>query len=697
VTESKDFAACLLDTGPEHLSAAAYVISHFGTSLVGTEVIAEIAAAKDDLRPGDGWIVNDPYRGGANHQGDVGVIMPLFHADAHVGWGFTNMHILDIGGAGVSGVAPGARDVYGEGLRFGGVRAIRDGGIDPEWEGFIANNVRIPGPVLNDIRSMISGINVGGRKLSELIGEVGIERHRELSEINKNLTEKVLRDRVAAMPDGRYEAVEWNEFDARGSDDLQQVRLTLDVRGSDMYFALEGDPQIDGFVNCGYGGVLGSLMVGLLTTMCWGDLPMNGGLYRPIHLDVGPPGTVVNPTAPAPVSFGHSEVGMRVRKLTRDVLSQALGASDDPTLRAHVNAKAHDGPSCGPILFGPNQHGGRSVMVYADVVLTGGGAATNHDGQDGYGTSGTVGVGLTELETHEAADPIMFLWRTVAANSGGPGLHRGGQSVDQAYRMEFVDGMSGPSQVGCAEVPASGVGGGYPGGAGSCWVLRGADAEAVAEFHGSNAAASVLRPAGPIGNKMEHLDVRRGDVVVVAGGGGGGMGDPLLREPGLVAADVRSTYITAEHATAAYGVVLDADGEADLEATDARREQIRRERLGADPARPLAAPDEIGVAVKIDADTWACGSCGEGLGDVAANWREAAVLKETDLDQRYRELAMYVRRREDPAMVMREHFCPACAHALAVDVVTEGFERLPAPVFGDASREPAAVGAGEAA
>jgi N-methylhydantoinase B len=679
VTESKDFAACLLDTGPEHLSAAAYIVTHFGTSLVGTQVVAEMAAERGDLRPGDGFIVNDPYRGGANHQGDVGIIMPMFHGTTHVGWGFTNMHMLDVGGAGVSGVAPGARDVFGEGLRFGGVRAIRDGAIDPEWEDFIANNVRVPGPVLNDIRSMISGINVGNRKLSELIADIGLERHVELCEINKDLTERVLRERISKMPDGVYEAVEWNEFDARDNDLIQQIHLSMEVDGSDLHFRYRGDPQIEGFANCGYGGMLGSMMVGVLTTLCWGDLPMNGGLWRPLHLDVGEPGTVINPTAPAPVSFGHAEVGMRVRKLSRATISQALAVSDDPVLRSHINAKAHDGPNCGPILFGPNQHGGRSVMVYADVVLTGGGAATNHDGQDGYGTSGTVGVGLTELETHEAADPVLFLWRTVAANSGGPGQTRGGQSIDQAYRMEFVDTMGGPSQVGCAEVPASGVGGGYPGGAGSCWILRGDDAIAITRHNGSRDAAEILQRVPPIPSKVPDLDVRRGEVVVLAGGGGGGMGDPLLRAPALVAEDVRSSYITAEHAEAAYGVVLDAAGGVDAAATDDRRARIRHERLGAEPTEPLSAPAEIGVSVVIDDGAWVCGSCGETLGAMDANWRDTAVLREGEISARYAELKMHVRPRVEPPIVMREYFCPSCAQALIVDVVTQGYETAPAP------------------
>ncbi|HEY6762261.1 MAG TPA: hydantoinase B/oxoprolinase family protein [Baekduia sp.] len=684
VTESKDYAACIMDTIPEHLSAAAYLVTHFGTSLVGTRLIAEMARELDDLRPGDGFIVNDVYKGGANHQGDVGVIMPIFHGATHIGWGFTNMHMLDIGGAGVSGVAPAARDVYGEGLRFAGVRAIRNGAIDREWEEFIATNVRTPGPVLNDLRSMISGINVGARKLDELVGSIGLERHRRLCETHKDLSEQLLRERIAKIPDGTYEAYEWNEFDGHGVDHLLRIKVVLVVDGSDLRFTFAGVPQIDGFVNAGYGALLGSMFVSVLTSLCYGDMPMNGGIWRPVTVDVGPPGTIVNPVAPAPVSMGHSEVGMRVRKMTRDVLSQAMALSDDPVIRGRISGKAHDGPSMGPILFGGNQHGGRSVIVYLDTALTGGGAATLQDGQDAYGSSGMTGSGLPDVETHEALDPVVFLWRGVARNSAGPGQMRGGQGVDLGYRMAFVDQMSGPATMAALELPASGVGGGYPGGNEVCWVLRGEEADRMLRHFGTPAAEEQLSGLEPIPGKMGFIQVQRGDVVVTRGGGGGGLGDPLLRRPAAVAEDVRGRYVTADHAEAAYGVVLAGDGSVDADATGARRLALRRERLGgAEPTRDLLAPASIGVAVvRTESGRWACGSCAEDLGDAGENFRDAAARRETPIHERYAQLRMYVRRRRsEPGVVLREHFCPACAQALVVDVVTDDTPTVAAPAL----------------
>jgi N-methylhydantoinase B len=119
-------------------------------------------------------------------------------------------------------------------------------------------------------------------------------------------------------------------------------------------------------------------------------------------------------------------------------------------------------------------------------------------------------------------------------------------------------------------LPLPGMAGGYPG--------------ATTEFH-------VRRADGT----DEHIDGHAMNVVVQAGdefefrcASGGGWGDPLDRDPGLVARDVTLGRVTAEQAAATYGVVLDDDGRADPSATVARRADLRRDRL--ERARPAAVP-----------------------------------------------------------------------------------------------------------
>ncbi|RME28040.1 MAG: hydantoinase B/oxoprolinase family protein, partial [Deltaproteobacteria bacterium] len=68
--------------------------------------------------------------------------------------------------------------------------------------------------------------------------------------------------------------------------------------------------------------------------------------------------------------------------------------------------------------------------------------------------------------------------------------------------------------------------------------------------------------------------LRPGQRVLMEAAGGGGFGNPLEREPELVAKDVREGYVSEEAARREYGVELTAGGEADLKATAELRKRL---------------------------------------------------------------------------------------------------------------------------
>ena len=161
------------------------------------------------------------------HQGDVSIIMPTFYEDEHLGWSFANMHVLDVGGVGISGYAPGAHDVWQEGMRFPPVQIIRDGTIDAEWETYIAANVRAPGRGAQrhplDDRVQQHGRQ---RKLNQIIDEFGLEAHRSTARSTRTSRSRCCASASPRCPDGVYEAVDWNEFDGHdGPDQLLELRL----------------------------------------------------------------------------------------------------------------------------------------------------------------------------------------------------------------------------------------------------------------------------------------------------------------------------------------------------------------------------------------------------------------------------------------------------------------------------------------
>jgi len=71
--------------------------------------------------------------------------------------------------------------------------------------------------------------------------------------------------------------------------------------------------------------------------------------------------------------------------------------------------------------------------------------------------------------------------------------------------------------------------------------------------------------------KVFNVRLNRGDAYMMQSGGGGGFGDPMERDPELVAGDVREGYVSADVAHNVYGVVLTAAGDVDVAATKLRR------------------------------------------------------------------------------------------------------------------------------
>lgn len=681
VYEVQDFATALLDRAGEHLAMSSTLIFHAGSSLMGTRLVIE-TLGDQPVRKGDGWILNDPFEGGALHQADVAIITPTFYGDEHIGWAFSNVHVADIGGSGVSGFAPGAASVYEEGLRFPATRIIENSVLDPNWARYIANNVRVAPLVLNDIRSMIAASNVAQEKLTAVVERYGLERFQEYCEINKSLTEEALRARIELIPEGRYEVREMVEYDGQGMDEVLDLSLVLTVERSQMTFEFSGSDQITALINGTVGVAHGWTMTALLTSLGYGDLPFNAGMWRPISIGLGRPGTIVNAVLPAPVSGAHGSTGIAIMRAVKAAFNQAFSLSADPTIRSRVAALGETGGAMSP-LAGVGRGGFPAVIFLMDGIAgIGGGAQSLFDGQDVYGSTTMLGVGLPSIETNEANNPVLYHWRRLVPNSGGPGLHRGGLSLEIGHSLYDTDSAQGALVIAAAQEPANGVGGGFPGGNGLIQPIHETNVAERIEAGMLTLDSTIEGRTPETASNVGNFRARRGDVLILRAGAGAGLGDPLLRNPHLVARDVADGYITAHHAIAAYGVAVLDDGQVDEAATAELREDIRRHRIGGIPETAQRPPRDPGVALELTGEGWSCASCSSNLAAEAGNWREGAVSRTAPAAERMAGLGMYTRPRKGAHPIMlTEYFCPACAAALGTDVHQEGADLAPAPVL----------------
>lgn len=681
VTEALDFSTCILDRNVEQLAFAGFVTFHISTAVGGVKAVLARHAI-EDLRPGDGFLCNDPHTSGAIHQGDLGVVMPFFHGDQLVAFGYVNEHVLDAGGSAVSGFAPAAHDNFAEALNFNAVRVIRDYAIEPEWESFIGNNVRLQRIVLNDIRSMIAANRAGERRLRELLDDIGFERFIQLNEASKDLSEKAMRDVIRKIPDGTYDSEDWVEYDGRGPQEFFNVRCRLLVDGDSTTIQYRGDKQTDSFINGAWPAMVGQSWSTLLSQLAY-DIPVNAGIWRPITFDLGPQGSIVNSVPPAPVTQSHMETGMRINKLLIDVLSQACALSDDPIIASRVA-----GQPCQNLAFftsfGIDLRTGSPTVAFP-VSLgqpCGGGAQTVTDGLDTYAAQCMCGCNTPDVEMEESSQPGYILWRRVSEDQAGAGVHRGGMGVSGALAIIHSELMAGGGYNSAAYVPPRGAAGGYPAGAGGWKLLTDTNVFELLERGEWPSEENLSGTDVPHPAKTGDLILRRGDVFSVVNGGGGGVGDPLFRDVAAVAKDVRDGYVSEQVARDLYGVIVDDDGVPDHEATEGRRQEIRSERIGGTPAR-VAVSANVFAPLAARNDCWCCAMCNQVLGSRTENWRDAAIVRETKVAEAFAEVNAQVRA-IDPGepVVMRENFCPGCASSLAVDVTFAGRGPVPAPRLG---------------
>lgn len=166
------------------------------------------------------------------------------------------------------------------------------------------------------------------------------------------------------------------------------------------------------------------------------------------------------------------------------------------------------------------------------------------------------------MEVWEQRYPVRLRCYQLVENSAGPGRWRGGLGVTRQLEM-----LLPTTQTANADrhiVPPPGFFRGSNGTLNRFGMIRDGRDRTFQEVFGT-----------PSPSKFSNLQAQQGDMLAVTQGGGAGYGDPLEREPALVAADVKQGYVSTERARSDYAVVLDQNGGLDLPATQELRAQLR--------------------------------------------------------------------------------------------------------------------------
>lgn len=481
---------------------------------------------KENMHPGDVYLINDPYLGGGTHLSDIGMVMPVFYGEELIAFIGNKAHWSDIGGMAAGSFTTDSQDVFQEGLRFSGVKLLDKGEICQPLLEMIKSNVRFPETSEGDMWGQIASLRTGYKRIGELCEKYTVEVVKESMKRLLEQGAKIAYNRIKELPKGSWEMEEFMDDDGYGN--LVRVKVKITITEDEFIADFTGSsPQVASPINTGYSSLCAGVKV-IYMSILGPELAVNDGVFEPMRI-FAEDGSIMRCHAPAPTScYFESMIYASdvVWKALAPVFPEALGAG-------------HMLSVCSVVLAGTKQGSGEPFLI---VEPTGGGWGAS-DGKDGEVGQFCVGDGETynvPVEMAENRYGIMIDEYSLHTDGTGAGKYRGGSGAVRSYRA-MTDGQLFTASFGRNKFPAWGAAGGKDG------------SYNYFEFHNADGTVE-----GPMGIVARHV-MNKGDIAYMVTCTGGGYGDPLEREPELVAWDVKNEYISVRQAEEDYGVIVDPE------------------------------------------------------------------------------------------------------------------------------------------
>jgi N-methylhydantoinase B len=516
VRDGMDFSAALCDPSGETVAQAVTVPFHLGSVPHAMDTL--LAKWGNALRPGDVFVMNDPFDGGIHLQ-DIFVFKPVFLGDTLVGFATTTAHHGDVGGRLPGSAACDSTEIFQEGIRLPWIRLYDRGEPVEAIFAVIRANVRIPRMTLGDLAAQVAATSVAERALQELAARYGTERLQALMTGLVEHSERLVRHEIAGWPDGTATFTDYLDSDGIERRDVP-ITATVTIAGDEITADLtESAPMVRGALNstrsfiqaCVYQAVRSAVSV---------EVPNTSGAFRPIHV-LTKPGTVAEVVMPGASSM-RGVTGFRALDAINGALAQLIPS--------RVGAAGEGGNTLA--VFGAERPDGSGRFIFYELIVGTWGGTPEGDGNDGLTNPASLAANIP-VEVAEAEFPITIERYGLVPDSGGAGEYRGGLAVERVWRCLTPD-TSLIVRSDRSAHPPYGLAGGEPGALSSNVLLRPDGTEEVLP-------------------SMFSTTIGEGDVYVHRTAGGGGWGDPGRRDPERVREDVLDGKVTAEAAKQKYG------------------------------------------------------------------------------------------------------------------------------------------------
>lgn len=473
----------------------------------------------DSAEDGDIFIFNDAHLGGT-HLNDMRVIRPYYHEGKLFCWLASVGHWHDLGGGAPGNYNPAAKDAFQEAFVLPPVRLASKGEINQDVIDILMRNTRLPQSAEGDLNGQLGALDLGVRRMGELLGEYGGGTVAAALSALSDRAETLMRAELATLPDGRWEAEDFLDNDGI-TDEALPIKVALEIKGERMVLDFAGTaPRCQGPVNIALPTAVATAYVAI--KHIFPDVPANAGVMRPIDVRI-PEGSLLAAEFPAPVG-GYTETIMRMIDVIFSAAAQAAPERVVANAYGTINALA---------IAGRRSNGSPWVMF--SFYGGGHGGSPESDGLN-HGNAPISTATIPPMEILEAAYPVMFKQWALRPDSAGPGQHRGG--LGAVYEIEVLEENG-------AEVFLFGERGRF--------APKGVAGGGEAALNHFEFQTETGWDSPPLASKMRGIQLTQGQSVRLETPGGGGYGAPEDRAPEKVAGDVAKGFLSEAEADRIYG------------------------------------------------------------------------------------------------------------------------------------------------
>ncbi|MSQ57009.1 MAG: 5-oxoprolinase [Limnohabitans sp.] len=495
IKERLDFSCAIFNQEGHLIANAPHMPVHLGS--MGESIQTVIANNKNSMKPGDVYVLNDPYHGGT-HLPDVTVITPVYlegHAEPSFYMGSRGHH-ADIGGLTPGSMPPFSTHIEEEGVQIQNFKLLDAGVLQEEKMLALLRSGKYPSrnPAQNmaDLQAQIAANEKGVQELQGMVQQYSLPVVQAyMKHVQDNAEESVRRAITQLAHRWGHNASKKHSFVLRLDNRAQiQVAIQIDAqtRTAQVDFSGTSVQQSNNF-NAPKAVCMAAVLY-VFRTLVDDDIPLNAGCLKPITVNI-PQACMLNPLPPASVVAGNVETSSCIT----NALYGALGvmAGSQPTMNNFTFGNAR-------YQYYETISGGSGAGPLFDTVgaITGGFAGTS------VVQTHMTNSRLTDPEVLEFRFPVRLLAYDIRHGSGGAGLWSGGDGGIR--RVQFLDPMTASMLSNGRVYPAFGLDGGKDGMTGINRVIR------------VNGSIETL-------GHIAQVQMQAGDIFEIQTPGGGGYGE----------------------------------------------------------------------------------------------------------------------------------------------------------------------------